>query len=82
MFKILYNNFIELNSKVKNLVKYGFYFSACILLISMLILFTYEFFYTTPILYYTGINTFKLSATYFVTFLCFGFAFNKILNEI
>ena len=81
MLKKIYDYYLKLNIKIKNLMKYGFIFSMFILIISGLILCTYELFYSAPVLYYIGLSFFKLSIIYFVTFLCFGFAFNKMIEE-
>ena len=77
-FKFNFN----LDTKIKNLMKIGFLFSFNIFIISCLILITYKLFYNSPFLYYIGLHILKLSCVYFVSFLCFGFAFNKIINEI
>ena len=81
MIKNLYNYCLDLNIKIKKIMKYGFIFSLLIVIISSLILFTYNLFYGSPILYYIGLSFFKLGIIYFVAFLCFGFSFNNLLNE-
>ena len=53
-----------------------------ITILSGLILFTYNLILNAPILYYLGTYLFKLSLIYLVTFFCFGFTFNRILDEI
>lgn len=82
MFKKFYDYYLKINVKIKNLMKSGFIFCIFILIISSLILCTYKLFYPAPVLYYIGLLLFKLSIIYFVTFLCFGFAFNKMIEEI
>lgn len=82
MAQKVYDYYLKLNVKIKKLMKSGFMFSMFVLIISGLILCTYQLFYCTPVLYYIGLSLFKLSLIYFVTFLCFGFAFNKIVEEI
>lgn len=82
MAQKVYDYYLKLNVKVKNLMKSGFMFSMFVLIVSGLILCTYELFYGSPILYYVGLSLFKLSLIYFVTFLCFGFAFNKMIEEM
>ena len=81
MLKFIYKSFVKLNYKIKKIVKFGFEFSLLIAVLSELILFTYIFLLKIPNLYYLGIGLFKLSLIYFVTFLCFGYSFNKILTE-
>ena len=82
MLKKMHNYYFKIDLKIRHLMKSGFIFSYTIILLSCLTLFTYKIFYNSPILYYIGLNIFKLGITYFVTFLCFGFAFNRIINEI
>ncbi len=82
MLKHVYKYYLNFDTKLKNLMKHGFLFSFFMLIIAAFILFTYRFFYTLPLLYYIGLSLFKVSIIYFVTFLCFGFAFNKILSDI
>lgn len=82
MAQKVYDYYLKLNVKIKKLMKSGFMFSMFVLIISGLILCTYQLFYCAPVLYYVGLSLFKLSLIYFVTFLCFGFAFNKIVEEI
>lgn len=82
MAQKFYNYYLKLNIKIKKIMKLGFTFSMFVLIISGLILCTYELFYSSPILYYVGLSLFKLSLIYFVTFLCFGFAFNKMIEEM
>lgn len=82
MTQKIYDYYLKLNIKIKNLMKSGFKFSMIILIISGLVLCTYKMLYSAPILYYIGLSLFKLSLIYFVAFLCIGFAFNKIVEEI
>lgn len=82
MFKFIYKNYLNFNSKIRKIVSYGFIFSLLISLFSTFILCTYFSIYSNPTLYYIGISFFKLSIVYLVTFVCFGFIFNKILEDI
>ena len=81
MFKNISNYYLNLNIKIKKLMKFGFAISLILALVSSLLLYTYNVIYNSPILYYIGLNIFKLGITYFVTFFCFSFAFEKILED-
>lgn len=82
MFNFIYKYYLNFNFKIKKILNFGFVFSFLISLFSAFILSTYFSTYTNPILYYVGISVFKLSIIYLVTFICFSFAFNKILDDI
>lgn len=82
MYNFIYKYYSNFNFKIKKILSFGFVFSLLILLFSAFILSTYFSTYTNPILYYVGISVFKLSIIYLVTFICFSFAFNKILDDI
>lgn len=82
MYNFIYKYYSNFNFKIKKILSFGFIFSLLISLFSAFILSTYFSTYTNPILYYVGISMFKLSIIYLVTFICFSFAFNKILDDI
>lgn len=82
MYNFIYKYYSNFNFKIKKILSFGFVFSLLISLFSAFILSTYFSTYTNPILYYVGIYVFKLSIIYLVTFICFSFAFNKILDDI
>ena len=63
---------------MKSGIRYSFYIS----IISTLILLTYDFVYTAPIIYYIGISLFITSLFFMVGFIICGFAFNKIKREL
>lgn len=63
---------------MKSGIRYSFYIS----IISTLILLTYDFVYTAPIIYYIGISLFRTSLFFIVGFIICGFAFNKIKREL
>ena len=64
------------------LMKSGIRYSSYISIISILILLTYDFIYTVPIVYYIGISLFRTSLFFMVGFIICGFAFNKIKREL
>lgn len=74
--------FKKMDSSILNLVKTGIRFSSFISILSILILLTYDFVYTSPSIYYIGISLFRSSLFFMVGFVICGFAFNKIKKEI
>lgn len=82
MFNLIKNKILNIDKSIKSLVKNGSIFSFYILFIATILLFTYETFYSSPILYTVGILIFKTGITYLCTFFAFGFAFNEIKNQI
>lgn len=82
MFEHINYYYSKLDNKIKIIMHYGFIFSFVLMIISCFVLFTYLFFYNSPILFYIGLSIFKLGLVYFIAFFCFGFAFNKIMEEI
>lgn len=74
--------FKEMDHSILGLMKSGIKFSFCLSVLSILILFTYEFVYTIPLVYYIGFSLFKTSLFFIVGFVICAFAFSKIQKEI
>lgn len=74
--------FKKMDNSILNLVKSGIRFSSFISILSILILLTYDFVYTSPSIYYIGISLFRSSLFFMVGFVICGFAFSKIKKEI
>ena len=72
----------NLDLKIVRLMKIGLYISFIISLFSIMILFTYETFYSFPILFYIGISLFRTSLSFAVTFFICGIGFDTIAKEI
>ena len=72
----------SLDLKTTNLMKNGFKLSFVLILISTYILFTYQFIYKEPNLFYVGISLFKTALSYATAFLMFGLGFSSIKNEL
>lgn len=70
------------DKNVSKLVKYGFLFCFILCIFSCLILFTYELFFSLPILFYIGYTLFKSSLMFAVTFFICGISFDKIKKEL
>ena len=74
--------FKNLDNTIINLMKSGIKFSFLLIIFASIILLTYDFLFTYPIIYYAGFSLFKTSLFFMVVFVIFGFAFNKIKAEI
>lgn len=74
--------FKEMDSSILKLMKSGIKFSFMFNIWASLILLAYDFGYTYPILYSTGISLFKTSLFFMVGFVICGFAFNKFYKEL
>ena len=74
--------FKNLDNTIINLMKSGIKFSFLLIIFASIILLTYDFLFTYPIIYYAGFSLFKTSLFFMVGFVIFGFAFNKIKAEI
>lgn len=72
----------NIDMNITNLMKRGIKFSFLLMIFASIILLTYDFLFTYPIIYYAGFSLFKTSLFFMVGFIIFGFAFNKIKAEI
>lgn len=74
--------FKNIDINITNLMRRGIKFSFLLIIFASIILLTYDFLFTYPIIYYAGFSLFKSSLFFMVGFIIFGFAFNKIKAEI
>ena len=74
--------FKNIDMNITNLMKRGIKFSFLLIIFASIILLTYDFLFTYPIIYYVGFSLFKTSLFFMVGFIIFCFAFNKIKAEI
>lgn len=74
--------FKNLDNTIINLMRSGIKFSFLLIIFASIILLTYDFLFTYPIIYYAGFSLFKTSLFFIAGFIIFGFAFNKIKAEI
>ena len=82
MFKTLveiYKNFEKITNSIMNK---GLKFCELLCLISVLILLTYNYFFTSPNIYYIGISLFRLSIIFGVEFVVCGFVVDGIKKEL
>ena len=80
------NKFIStlknLDIKIKKIMNKGLVFSFFLCIISVIVLFTYQFLYKSPDLYYIGISLFKSSLMFGCVFIMCAIGFDTIKNEI
>lgn len=82
MLKRILNNFKELDKIAFKIMKYGLEFCFVICILSVLILFTYDFAFRAPFMYYIGINLFKLSLIFGIEFIICGFVVDGIKKQL
>lgn len=80
--KLLIDKFINLDKSVHTLMIRGFNFSFLVCFISVFLLFTYDFFYSLPILFYIGISLFRTSLSFLVTFIICSIGFDTLKKEM
>lgn len=76
------NHIKELEPLAFKIMKHGLQFCFIICILSVLILFTYEFVFTTPFMYYIGINLFRLSMIFGIEFIICGFIVDGIKKQL
>ena len=74
--------FKNIDINITNLMRRGIKFSFLLIIFASIILLTYDFLFTYPIIYYAGFSLFKTSLFFMAGFIIFGFALNKIKAEI
>lgn len=78
----LLTEFKKIDHSILELVRSGVKFSFGISILSMIILLTYDFVFSSPIVYHIGLSLFQTSLFFMVGFVICGFAFNKIKKEL
>ena len=69
MLKILIDKFKNFEKITYKIMTYGLEFCFSLCMISVIILITYNFIFTSPILFYIGLSLFKLSLTFCIEFI-------------
>lgn len=82
MFKVLKNSFKNFDKITNKVLKNGLKFCFILCIISVFILLTYNLILSTPILYYLGINLFKLSLIFGIEFIICSFVTDKIKKQL
>lgn len=82
MFKVLKNSFKNFDKITNKILKSGLKFCFILCIISVFILLTYNLIFNTPILYYIGINLFKLSLIFGIEFIICSFVTDGIKKQL
>lgn len=82
MIKKIKNTFKGFEIITKKIIKNGLKFCFTLCLISLIVLLTYNFILTAPILYYIGINLFRLGLIFAIEFIICGFVSDSIKKQM
>ena len=82
MLRKILDSFKKLDKLTKSIINYGLKFCFMICIISFIILFTYNFSFTIPILFTIGFILFKLSLIWGIEFIICGFVVDGIKKQI
>ena len=80
--KELLMEFKKIDHSIISLMKSGIRFSFGIIVIATIILLTYDFIYTLPLVYYIGLSLFKTGLFFIVCFIIGAFDFNRIMRDL
>ncbi len=82
MFKKIINSFNNLDKLTKIIMSNGLIFSAFIGLVAIVLLVTYNFSFTFPILFTIGFVLFRLSLIFGIEFVICGFVVDGIKKQM
>lgn len=82
MLKKIFNSFKNLDKLTKLIMSHGLKFCFLICTVSLIILLTYNFSFTLPILFTIGFILFKLSLIFGIEFVICGFVVDGIKKQI
>ena len=82
MFKKIINSFNNLDKLTKIIMSNGLIFSAFIGLVALVLLVTYNFSFTFPILFTIGFVLFRLSLIFGIEFVICGFVVDGIKKQM
>lgn len=82
MLKKILETFKNLEKITYKIMKFGLKFCFCICIVSIITLITYNMFFTTPQLYYTGITLFRLSLIFAIEFIICGLSVDTIKKQL
>ena len=82
MFKKIINIYKGFEKITYKILKNGLMFCLFLSLISIFILLTYMFVFTSPFLYYIGLNLFKISLIFSIEFIICSFVIDGIKKEL
>lgn len=82
MLKSIINNYKNLDKLTYKIMKNGLIFCFVLCIISVVVLFTYEVFISSPSLYYIGLSLFRLSIIWGIEFIVCGFVVDGIKKQL
>lgn len=82
MIKKILDNFKHLDKITFKIMKYGLLFCFFTCILSVLVLFTYDYAFPSPLMFYIGINLFKLSLIFGIDFVICGFVVDGIKKQL
>lgn len=82
MFKKIFENIKNLDKLTYKIMNNGLKFCFLICILSVFILFTYNFAFASPFMYYIGINLFKISLIFGIEFIVCGFVVDGIKKQL
>lgn len=82
MFKKFSENFKNLDKLTYKIMYNGLKFCFAICILSVVILLAYSLTFTSPSMYYIGINLFKLSLIFAIEFVVCGFIVDGIKKQL
>ncbi len=82
MLKKILDNFKHLDKTTFKIMKYGLLFCFVTCILSVLILFTYDYAFPSPFMFYIGISLFKLSLIFGIEFVICAFVVDGIKKQL
>ena len=82
MFKCIINNYKNLDKLTCKIMKNGLVFCFLLCIISVVTLFTYDVFITSPSIYYIGLGLFRLSITFGIEFIVCALVVDSLRNQL
>lgn len=82
MLKSILNNYKNLDKLTYKIMKNGLIFCFALCLISIIILFTYEAFITSPSIYYIGLGLFRLSIIFGIEFIVCALVVDSLKKQL
>ena len=82
MLKKVWDNFKNLDTITSKIMNYGLGFCFIVCMVSLIVLLVYNFAFTSPSIYYIGINLFKLSSIFAIEFIVCGFVVDGIKKQL
>ena len=82
MLKKVFENIKNLDKVTYKIMNHGLKFCFLICILSVFILFAYSFAFSSPFMYYIGINLFKVSLIFGIEFIVCGFVVDGIKKQL